>query len=66
MNRVLFNIDKEVLDQIHTHSLEILKETGIRFPNRQALEIFKHHGFKIDGEMVFFQEKDIEKALELA
>ena len=64
MNRVLFNIDREVLDQIHTNSLELLKESGIRFPNQEALEIFKRHGFKIDGEMVFFQQKDIEKALE--
>lgn len=64
MNRVLFNFDNEVLDKIHNSSLELLKETGIRFPNKEALGIFKHHGFKIDGEMVFFQQQDIEKALE--
>jgi len=64
MNRVLFNFDRKMLDQIHNASLEILGETGIRFPNIEALEIFKHHGFKIDGEMVFFQKPDIEKALE--
>lgn len=64
MNRVLFNIDRNVLDQIHTYSLELLREIGVRFPNREALEIFKHHGFIIDKEMVFFQQKDIEQALE--
>ena len=63
MNRVLFNIDQTMLDQIHNYSLELLTETGIRFPNNEALEIFKHHGFKTDGEMVFFLQKDIEKAL---
>jgi len=41
MNRVLFNIDRAMLDQIHNSSLELLKETGIRFPNKEALEIFK-------------------------
>jgi len=64
MNRVLFNIDDKMLDQIHSCSLELLAETGIRFPNNEALDIFKHHGFKTDGEMVFFEQSDIEKALE--
>ncbi|MBU0465906.1 MAG: trimethylamine methyltransferase family protein [Proteobacteria bacterium] len=64
MNRVLFNFDREVLDQIHNYSLELLNETGIRFPNREALEIFKRHGLKTDGKMVFFKQKDIEKSLE--
>ena len=64
MNRVLFNFDLKLLDQIHNYSLELLKENGIRFPNKEALEIFKHHGFKTDGEMVFFQQENIEKALE--
>ena len=63
MNRVLFNIDRAMLDQIHNSSLKLLKEIGIRFPNKEALEIFKRYGFKIDGEMVFFQQQNIEKAL---
>jgi len=63
MNRILFNIDRAMLDQIHNSSLELLKEIGIRFPNKEALEIFKRYGFKIDGEMVFFQQQNIEKAL---
>ncbi len=63
MNRVLANVDRETLDQIHSNSLELLKETGVRFPNQEALDIFKQHGFQTDGEMVFFQQNDIEKAL---
>ena len=63
MNRVLFNIDRAMLDQIHNSSLKLLKEIGIRFPNKEALEIFKSSGFKIEGEMVFFQQQNIEKAL---
>jgi len=64
MNRVLFNIGREMLDKIHNSSLDLLKETGIRFPNKEALEIFKRHGFTLDGKMVFFRQQDIEKALE--
>lgn len=63
MNRVVSNFDKSVLDKIHTSSLELLNKTGILFPSKEALELFKHHGFKTQGEMVFFQETDIEKAL---
>ena len=63
MNRVVSNFDRAVLDKIHASSLELLSETGIRFPSNDALELFKHHGFKTQGEMVFFQESDIEKAL---
>lgn len=64
MNRALFNFDKNTLDTIHKYSLELLSETGIKFPSKEALDIFTRHGFKTDGEMVFFKEKDINKALE--
>ncbi len=53
-----------MLDSIHRYSLELLKDTGIRFPSEKALGIFRGHGFRTDGEMVFFKEKDIETALE--
>ena len=48
MNRVVSNFDSDVLDKIHTSSLELLNETGILFPSKEALELFKHHGFKIE------------------
>jgi len=64
MNRVLFNFDTKMLDQIHHFSMELLNDTGIRFPNKEALELFKHHGFKIEGEKVFFNQQNIEKSLE--
>ncbi len=64
MNRVVSNFDRGILDKIHASSIELLGDTGIRFPNKEALETFKYHGFKTEGEMVFFQEKDVEKALE--
>jgi len=64
MNRVLFNFDPKMLNQIHHFSMELLNDTGIRFPNKEALELFKHHGFKIEGEKVFFNQQNIEKSLE--
>ena len=64
MNRAIINLDRASLDKIHSHSLEILSEVGIRFPSEKALALFKEHGFKVDGSMVHFDEKDISKALE--
>ena len=63
MNRAIFNIDKASLDTIHAHSLELLHDTGIRFPSEKALALFKKHGFKVEGSMVHFEEKDIRSAL---
>ncbi len=64
MNRAIINFDQKILNTIHKHSLELLHDTGIRFPNEKALGIFKKHGFRTDGEMVFFEEKDIRKTME--
>jgi trimethylamine--corrinoid protein Co-methyltransferase len=64
MNRALINIDQTSLDNIHQYSLDILKETGIRFPSDKALAVFKHHGLRVDGDMVYFNEKDIQIALD--
>jgi len=63
MNRAITNFDHSILDSIHKYSLELLNDTGIRFPSEKALGIFKGHGFRTDGEMVFFKEKDIQEAL---
>ena len=64
MNRAIINFEQKSLDTIHKYSLELLHDTGIKFPSEKALGIFKKHGFRTDGEMVFFEEKDIQKALE--
>lgn len=63
MNRAIINFDQKILDSIHKYSLELLSDTGIRFPSEKALGIFREHDFRTDGEMVFFQEKDIQMAL---
>lgn len=63
MNRAIINLDRASMDTIHVYSLELLRDTGIRFPSENALTLFKKHGFKVDGAMVRFKEQDIRKAL---
>jgi trimethylamine--corrinoid protein Co-methyltransferase len=60
------HFDRSVLDTIHTHSLEILKDIGIRFPSDEAIATFKDHGFQVHGSTVYFAEKDIHQALKTA
>jgi trimethylamine--corrinoid protein Co-methyltransferase len=64
MNRAIINLDRAAHAKIHSHSLDILRNVGIRFPSEKALALFKRHGFKVDGSMVHFEEKDITNALE--
>lgn len=42
---------------------EALETIGIRFESAEALTLLKHHGFKTEGNIVFFNEKQIEHAL---
>ncbi len=63
MNHAIINVNQNELDTIHTYSLELLKETGIRFPSEKALDLFKKHGFRVENQMVFFTEDQIAKAL---
>ena len=52
--------------KIHSATMEILRDIGINFYEPEAVEIFKHHGFRVDGNTVHFEEKDIQKALNTA
>jgi len=54
----------EDLNKIHHASMDILENTGIAFKESESVEIFKKNGFRIDGSIVFFREKDISRALE--
>ncbi len=64
MNRAIINFEQKTLDIIHKYSLELLHDTGIKFPSEKALGIFKKHDFRTIGDMVFFDEKDIQKTIE--
>lgn len=54
------------LHLIHHASMEVLAETGVKFHSKDAVEMFRQHGFKTEGLRVFIMEKDVEKALETA
>ena len=55
---------KDELDIIHHNSMRALAEVGVVYACDQAIQIFKDHGFKTDGNTVFMTEADVLKALE--
>ena len=63
MNRAIGNFDQSILDKIHHNSIELLRDTGICFSNEEAIQIFKRNGFGVNGNIVYFEEENIEKAL---
>jgi trimethylamine--corrinoid protein Co-methyltransferase len=44
------------LEAIHNGTMEILAQTGISFPYNDALEVFRQNGFRVEDEIVFFDE----------
>ncbi len=51
------------LEAIHQTSMKVLAQVGICFPEGQALDIFKKHGFRTDGEIVYFTEDQVFDAI---
>ena len=59
-------ISKDGIQKIHENTLRILSEVGIRFENERVLDIFKKHGAKTDGQIVYISEDLLNKALATA
>ena len=52
--------------RIHQASLEVLAGTGVRFAGERALALFRRHGYRVEGQRVFFTEKPVLNALQAA
>ncbi|WDP87838.1 MAG: trimethylamine methyltransferase family protein [Desulfobacter sp.] len=64
MGNRLQPLTKEQINIIHNAAMRILKETGVAFKLAEAIDTFKAHGFKVDGDTVYFEESQVLKALE--
>jgi trimethylamine--corrinoid protein Co-methyltransferase len=51
---------------IHNSSMDLLANVGIKFPHEAALSTFKAHGCRVDGEIVYFTEKQVMAAVKQA
>lgn len=59
-------LSHEEIEKVHQTSMELLGTTGIRFPEPDAIKVFEKHGLKTDGQIVYFRESQVMKALETA
>ncbi len=66
MNRATDWLTKTVLETVHEKSLDILATVGVSYHSQEALDVFKTHGYKIDGNVVFFTEDQLTTALKTA
>ena len=64
MKNRLQPLDGKQVQIIHDACMKVLKTTGVLFKEPEAVKIFKNHGFKTDGDTVFFEEAQVLKALE--
>ena len=55
--------DKKELDLINEYSMKMMEENGIIFACDEILEMFRAHGFRTDGQIVYMTEKDVREAL---
>jgi len=55
------------LEKIHQATLQIIEQTGVRFPSKWALEIWKQHGAQVDedSQVVKVKGEIIEDAIKL-
>jgi trimethylamine--corrinoid protein Co-methyltransferase len=51
------------IQAIHDTSMKLLKEIGILFPEESAVDVFRDHGFKIEGQKIFFNEEQVMEAV---
>jgi trimethylamine--corrinoid protein Co-methyltransferase len=50
------------VEEIHKTSMEVLANVGVRFPEDDAIGVFRKHGVKTDGQMVYLTDSHIPDA----
>lgn len=56
-------LDANTIGEIHKYIRDILENIGIAFGTEKALDLFKKHGAKVEGDRVFISNELLEKAL---
>ena len=51
------------MQKIHEASLYLLENKGVIFKAPEAVELFKQHGARVDGELVYIPKSLVEECL---
>ncbi|MGD8996975.1 MAG: trimethylamine methyltransferase family protein [Anaerolineae bacterium] len=56
-------LSPEDVEEIHKTSMRVMESVGVKFPHGEVIAVFEEHGFKTDGEKVYFKEQQVMDAL---
>ena len=56
-------LSPSALNTLHDASMQVLSRTGLVFAGSEAIDLFKRHGFRVDGKRVYFTESQVRNAL---
>ena len=56
-------LSKEEIEKIHEMTVKVLTEQGVELEDPYALEVFKKHGAKVDGHIVYIDRAMLDDAL---
>ncbi|MGD9028198.1 MAG: trimethylamine methyltransferase family protein [Anaerolineae bacterium] len=56
-------LSPEDIEEIHRTSMRVMEDVGVSFPHEEVLTVFDEHGFRRDGQRVFFKEQQVMDAL---
>lgn len=59
----MWTLSEGELERIHNATVALLCSEGIEFLSEKAVAVFASHGFKVDGNTVFFTDEQIRNAL---
>ena len=54
------------MQTVHEKACEILAKKGVVFESPATVDLFKSHGFKVEGNVVYFDRAEVERCVELA
>lgn len=62
-----FNIlTPDQVQAVHDHSIRLLEEIGVEFGYEPALEVFRKHGLRVEGQRVYFTREFVEEQVKKA
>ena len=60
------NVPQSAIEKIDRLVMEVMAEKGIKFTCDITRDIFRKNGFRIDGQIVYFKEEEVQRALQSA
>ncbi len=58
-------LSPDQMQTVHEKACEILEKKGVVFESNAAIDIFKQHGYKVEGNVVHFDRREVERCVAL-